>query len=99
MKRIYTFVLAIITVQAQAQFQGSVFKFNGNPAVYMNSQQKSAPWSGGFDNPQPAMGDLNNDGIIDMVIFEKNPIQIKTFINTGTPGNPYYTFEPKYIAN
>ncbi|MBL7720297.1 MAG: T9SS type A sorting domain-containing protein [Flavipsychrobacter sp.] len=99
MKRIATLLLVLLTMQAQAQVQGPVYQFNGGVPVFIGSQQKSAPWCGGFDNPQPAMGDLNGDGKMDMVIFEKEPSQVKTFINYGTPGNPRYEFEPKYIAN
>ncbi len=85
---------------SQAVAQGIIYEYNGqNVPVLMNSQPKSAPWAGGFETPQPAMADLNNDGKMDMVIYERSPRQIKTFINTGTAGNPYYTFEPKYIFN
>jgi hypothetical protein len=97
MKRIYILLFLLITIQAKAQI---IYLYNGqNVPVTMNSQQKSAPWAGGFENPMLTMGDLNNDNKTDIVVFERNPKQIKTFINTGTTGNPNYTFEPKYIFN
>ena len=98
MKRLI-FLLSLITTAAQAQFQGIIYIYDGSAPVYMNSQAKSTPWAGGLDNPQVTMGDLNNDGKQDMVIFERNPRQWRTFINTGTAGNPYYVFQPRYIAN
>lgn len=97
MKRIYIFLCSLITIQAQAQI---IYDYNGNNVpLTMNSQQKSAPWAGGLETPMLTMGDLNNDGKTDMVVFERTPRQIKTFINTGTNGNPNYRFEPRYIFN
>jgi hypothetical protein len=93
---------AAITMTASAQFP--LHSYDGSVPVIMNGQPRTAPWAGGMDNPQPAMGDLNNDGKQDMVIFERLPgfpyqFQIKTFINTGVAGNPVYVFQPEYIAN
>jgi len=66
--------------------------------VFANGYQQSAPWDGGFNNPQFSNADLNNDGVMDLVVFEPN-IGVKTFINEGTPGNPRYVYAPKYALN
>ena len=63
------------------------------------SDEKLLAGCGGFNSPQFAVGDLNNDGRKDLVIFEKGSAQIKTFINYGTPGNPDYKYRPAYAAN
>lgn len=97
MKRLI-FLLTLFATTAIAQ-QGAIYTFNGSVPVIMNSQPKSTPWCGGFDNPQLATADLNNDSKQDMIIFERLPGLIKTFINTGTPGNPFYTYDPKYMRN
>ncbi len=68
--------------------------------AYDNSnKEKSLAFAGGFNNPQFGIGDLNNDGKQDLVIFEKGSVQIKTFLNFGTPGNPDYRYRPRYERN
>ncbi|WP_276133930.1 T9SS type A sorting domain-containing protein [Polluticoccus soli] len=74
--------------------------------VTENSIDKPMAWGGGLNHPQFAIVDLNHDGKNDLVIFEKaeyvNPLllpisnNIKTFLNSGTPGNPQYTYAPQY---
>jgi hypothetical protein len=96
--RYLAFLLLLISSSGFAQ-QAAIYQYNGNVPVTVNGQPKSSPWCGGFDNPQPAMGDLNNDGKIDMIIYERVTQQVKTFINYGTMGAPFYVFEPKYLYN
>lgn len=45
------------------------------------------------------MADLNNDGLNDLVIFERAANLVKTFINYGAPGNPAYRYKPEYALN
>lgn len=52
-----------------------------------------------MNNPQFAMGDLNKDGLQDMVVYEKQFTEVKTFLNYGTPGNPIYHYRPQYEKN
>src|ERR1043165_6560228 len=100
MRSLYIIFALLLSVTSEAQYQGQVYMYNGEGVtVYGGSQQKSTPWCGGFDNPQLSMGDLNNDGKNDLVIFERNPSIVKTFINTGTAGSPYYVYRPNYALN
>lgn len=41
------------------------------------------------------MGDLNHDGLQDLVVFEPWN-SVRTFINKGTAGNPNYRYAPEY---
>ena len=66
--------------------------------VYAYGQQQTLPWCGGFNNPQFASGDLNNDGLPDLVVFENNN-SVRTFINKGTAGHPNYRYAPEYALN
>ncbi|MBC7553306.1 MAG: T9SS type A sorting domain-containing protein [Taibaiella sp.] len=66
--------------------------------VYKGSTELTLAWCGGFDNPQFTMGDLNRDGLQDLVVFEANK-GVKTFINRGTTGNPDYRYAPQYALN
>ncbi|MBS1584123.1 MAG: T9SS type A sorting domain-containing protein [Bacteroidetes bacterium] len=100
MKSCYTLALLLsMTQPALAQYQGLVYDRNDSTTVMGYSGQKSMPFCGGFNNPQFALGDLNNDGKKDLVIYERFSYQVKTFINTGSPGNPVYVYAPKYALN
>ena len=56
------------------------------------------PWAGGANVPQLSPIDLNKDGVLDLIIFDKNGDQINCFINKGTPGAVDYHYAPEYNA-
>ncbi|HRI28074.1 MAG TPA: T9SS type A sorting domain-containing protein [Chitinophagales bacterium] len=56
------------------------------------------PWTGGLNNPQFSEADLNNDGIQDLVIFDRSSETFYTFLNGGTPNQTDYTYAPQYEA-
>ncbi|MEI8280266.1 MAG: T9SS type A sorting domain-containing protein [Bacteroidota bacterium] len=87
-----------ITTRCYGQFQGKVFDKDTSIAVYAYSQQQAMAWCGGFNNPEFSIADLNQDGINDLVVYERY-VGIKTFINTGTAGNPRYAYAPRYEKN
>ncbi|MBL7719382.1 MAG: T9SS type A sorting domain-containing protein [Flavipsychrobacter sp.] len=95
-RAILTAIAAIFCQGAHAQFEGQVYQSRTDISVWANGQERTLAWCGGFNNPQLAMGDLNNDGRQDLVIYEKFNRQVKTFINYGTPGNPDYRYDPRY---
>lgn len=65
--------------------------------VEKGAKTLSAPFCGGFNIPQFAMADLNNDGKQDLVSFEGyGKMGVRTFINYGAPGAPEYRYEPRY---
>jgi len=65
--------------------------------VYNENQQKmKAPFSGGFSSPQFSEIDLNNNGIKDLFVFDRQGKKISTFINGGSEGEVDYTYAPEY---
>ena len=95
----YIFVVFFIALStASAVGQQVFYQHDTTVHVFAYGQQQSIPWCGGFNNPQFAMADLNNDGLNDMVVFD-NWIGLRTFINKGTPGNPHYVYDPTYVKN
>lgn len=92
-------LIACISTASFAQGTGTVFIEDSSIKAYNGAIQKQLAWSGGFNNPQFTMGDLNNDQIADMVVYDFQSNQIKTFLNKGTPGNPNYVYAPKYAKN
>ncbi|MEZ5023983.1 MAG: VCBS repeat-containing protein [Chitinophagales bacterium] len=64
--------------------------------VFKSGQQLNSPWAGGLNAPQFAEIDLNNDGLLDLFVFDKDSKRSFTFIYTS--GNQYI-FEPSYALN
>lgn len=54
------------------------------------------PWAGGLNNPQFSDGDFNNDGIRDLLIFDRTGNKAYTFINHGTPNTVDYEYAAEY---
>lgn len=85
--------------RAAAQSQGRVYVEDSAIRVQVGGADRQIAWGGGFNSPQVSMADLNHDGLLDMVTFERSTSQVKTFINKGTPGNPSYSYMPRYAQN
>ncbi len=78
----------------------NVYKPAGHIAVEIGARTMSAPFAGGFNTPQFAIADLNNDGIQDLVTFEGyGRLGVRTFINHGIAGAPDYRYAPQYERN
>ncbi|RYD57834.1 MAG: T9SS type A sorting domain-containing protein [Sphingobacteriales bacterium] len=65
--------------------------------VFGSAGEQTMAWCGGVNTPQFAMADLNKDGKNDLVIFESGGYP-RTFLFTGTPGNPKYKYAPQYVS-
>ena len=67
--------------------------------VLRNGIQLSQPWVGGVNAPQFSVGDLNQDGINDLVIFDREGSKILTYLsNANGLGDSMYTYAPQYEA-
>lgn len=90
------FPLLLCASLLQAQFQGTVYIPDTSATITAYNKELLMGWGGGFNAPQFAIGDLNNDGKKDLVVYEKGSIQVRTFINYGDPGDPKYRYRPQY---
>ena len=59
-----------------------------------NGQEFLSPLSGGINAGQFSNIDLNLDGVMDIVVFDKSGNKISPFINE----NGTYTYAPKYLS-
>jgi len=97
MKNVLSLIIAFsFSLQVMAQqgyYQSQDLKVIKNEVDLIN------PWAGGANVPQLSPLDLNNDGILDLVIFDKNGDKINCFINNGTEGIIDYHYAPEYNIN
>ncbi|MFK7948380.1 MAG: T9SS type A sorting domain-containing protein [Saprospiraceae bacterium] len=88
------FVSCLLTIQSNAQ------TLHNLPIdLTENGQKLTLGDFGGLNNPQFSEADLNNDGINDLVVFDKTDNHFFTFINGGTANTVDYTYAPEYIEN
>ncbi len=67
------------------------FSAQGNPL--------SMPLVGGLNAPQFSEVDLNNDGTLDLYVFDRIGNVSMTFINEGIPFSSSYQYAPEYLVN
>lgn len=63
------------------------------PLVIESGVELKNPWSGGFNSPQFNQIDLNYDGVMDLLVFDRNGDRTLLFLNDGS-GN--YSFTRNY---
>jgi Secretion system C-terminal sorting domain/FG-GAP-like repeat len=87
--------LFFAAVPAKAQL---TYQHDTTVKVFAYGHEQTLAFCGGFNTPQFSMGDLNHDGLQDIVVFEPWN-SVRTFINKGTAGNPNYRYAPEYAIN
>ncbi len=80
------------TINAQ-----NVSRFDAPFTLYGNTLDD--PLAGGLNAPQFSAGDLNNDGIDDLYIFDRIGSVHLTFINEGTANATSYNYAPEYAVH
>src|SRR5665213_3382206 len=65
--------------------------------VFMNSVQQPFAWAGGMNSCQFSQIDLNQDGILDLFVFDRAGNKITTYINQGTANQVDYVLASQYI--
>lgn len=60
-------------------------------------QQLDQAWIGGLNAPQVSQIDLNQDGLLDLHIFDRKGNVQLTYIFDGSPGSPNYRYAPEYL--
>lgn len=67
------------------------------PVVQGNDTLRFA-WLGGWDNPRFQNIDLNQDGFLDLVVFDAQDQRLLTFLHAGIPNSTQFSFAPEYVA-
>lgn len=64
--------------------------------IIIDGEQLKEPFIGGFNNPQPQQINLNNDDILDLVVYDRDIECVKTFIGREENGEIVYDYSPRY---
>jgi hypothetical protein len=64
--------------------------------VLRNGNVMQNPWVGGLNNPVSSPIDINQDGLMDLFIYDKAGWKALAFINTGSTGRVSFTYAPQY---
>lgn len=67
--------------------------------LFVGGKKLDNPFTGGFNNSQFLNFDLNNDGIKDIVVFEKATQKFLPFILNKSNNSYLYIYAPKYETN
>jgi hypothetical protein len=93
MKNCLILLLGLISMQIQGQsLRFDVFQ---GPSVKQNGLSLSNAWAGGMNAMQYQRMDLNGDGRMDLVTFDRTSQQISTFVQDSAGA---FTFAPRYIS-
>ncbi|MDQ3110924.1 MAG: T9SS type A sorting domain-containing protein [Bacteroidota bacterium] len=95
MKIKITVVLFFFAAVMQSQTQ---FIRKDSVPVFVNSQSLDYAWTGGINYAQFSEIDLNQDGVMDLFVFDRTGNKITTFINTGTPNQVAYVAAMQYVS-
>lgn len=90
MKQLSLLFFLFCTVHLSAQYTPMDVPLVKNGTTLRNA------WAGGLNLPQFSPVDLNNDGIKDLVAFDREGRVATAFINNGTPGVVDYDYAPAY---
>jgi len=86
--------LLLFIVLAQTYSSAQELSLMNVPVTIQGNEMKY-PWIGGLKAPQFSEADLDNDGILDLFIFDKTGNVILTFKNNGTPNQIDYEYAPE----
>lgn len=90
--------ISLVFLPGNVFSQSPGFSYYQNVPVFKNGRMLKAAWAGGLQAPQFGKIDLNNDGIKDLVVFDRYDNRLLTFLNSGLFSDTAYTFAPEYAA-
>jgi hypothetical protein len=93
---LFFFTLSCCTLYAQPAYYKLGFERNQEIEVKQNSTTLQYPWVGGINSVYFSQIDLNLDGVLDFIAFEKHGNRILPFLNMGTNATPKFVYAPEY---
>lgn len=94
MKKLFT-LLTLVLACAQL-FSQYVYERYDSVQVNINGKNLKFPFIGGMNAPQFSEIDLDQDGTMDLLVFDRSGERILTFINEGISDSVSYVYRPEY---
>lgn len=92
MTTLRSFLIPILTSVALYPCQGQwELYFDGTVPVIHDGEPLALAWAGGLNSVQVSPLDLNNDGLDDLVLFDRSGNTLITLLNDGIPNTVSYT--------
>ncbi len=94
--RVFIFTVLLVLVCGSLAGQDLTphnFDFTVNNTVIKN------PLTGGINTPQVSKADFNNDGLLDLYIFDRSGNVSIVYLNDGIANQAEYTYAPRYAEN
>lgn len=95
--KIFNFTFSFILFCLPMVLSGQNFDRIDIP-VFQNNKKLLLPFTGGLKAGQFSNIDLNQDGVKDLFVFDRNGDQVLPFIKTGATGSLEYRFAPEFIS-
>ena len=89
MRYIITSLLCVSSFYTNAQI---TFQYDQSIPVTVNGKTLKMPWVGGMNSSQYNTTDLNDDGVEDLVLFDRTSNKINTYLAEGND----YKYHPDY---
>jgi hypothetical protein len=71
-------------------------KLQNNLKMVVDGDTLPSSWGGGMNAPQFAEVDFDKDGMMDMLVFDREDNSFSTYLNVGSRGNRAYEYAPYY---
>jgi hypothetical protein len=96
-KNLLFIAILLLNFKSYSQQVGNIF-YNRIDSVKIseNNVEFEMPWVGGLNAVQFNEIDLNNDGTMDLLIFDKTSRKLLTFINEGIANTVSYVYKADY---
>tara|TARA_R110002072_G_scaffold158863_3_gene309928 strand:- start:929 stop:3469 length:2541 start_codon:yes stop_codon:yes gene_type:complete len=96
MKLILTFFISFIFLNSYAQY--SYFEVDTTIKITIDGRFISDPFTGGYNTAQVNAFDVNQDGIMDWIVYDRAGGLVRPYINRGIPDSVSYYYAPEYAS-
>ncbi len=99
MKTLALAFIILLSLGSQAQKPNYYFQQTDTVPVFRQGDQLENPWAGGTNNAQFNHIDLNQDQVLDLLVFDRDGYRLMPFLHTGNPGDQKWKYAPEYIKD